>query len=251
MKKSEKRNRTRSCILFFCILLGSMFVGGMVGKWISSRQDSAKDFLEVIVHNIQKSSWWMGVFVTVAGVIVTTFFYFRCKNEFKRWDGEEEEYMERLDKKCGMGQIFLSVFIILTFSFSAMAFSRFSEIEKESMSLIIPVINLLVVLIFYLLIEQKYVELIKKMNPEKRGNTFELNFKKTWLSSCDEQEKMIIYKSSYRSFQALQRAFPFCWMVLILIGLVMDIGIVPYLILGILWLIHTVTYYIESLSIYK
>ena len=250
-KKSEKRSRIRSLLLFFGILLGSMIVGGVAGGWMQLHQDRVRYFFEAIFHGIQKSSGWMGVFVTVAGMIVTTIFYIRCKKELQRWDGEEEEYMERLDKKCGVGQSLLSIFLILTFSFDAMAFSTFSEIEKVSKSLIIPVIDLVVVLIFYIIIQQKYVELVKKMNPEKQGNTFELNFKKTWLSSCDEQEKMIIYKSSYRSFQALQMAFPLCWMVLLMIGLTMNIGIVPHLMLGTLWLIHTLTYYIESFHMYK
>ena len=39
------------------------------------------------------------------------------------------------------------------------------------------------------LIAKLVVDLEKKLNPEKKGSVFEMQFQKTWLESCDEAQK--------------------------------------------------------------
>lgn len=62
---------------------------------------------------------------------------------------------------------------------------------------------------------------------------------------------MIIYKSSYRSFRAMQTAFPVCWCVLLMLSIAVEIGVIPFLLIGVLWMIHTMSYYVGAMKAYK
>lgn len=191
----------------------------------------------------------MAVLITIAGMVLTILIYIQCKRSVDFWNGEDEEYIEKLEKKCSIGQIILIITMIFIYSFDAIA--MLEGVESESVKwIVVPVIDLLIVMALSTFMQYKYVNLIKKINPEKRGSVIEFNFKKTWMKSCDEQERMAIYRSSYRSFQVMQSAFPICWCILLLISLCMNIGVIPFLMIGVLWILHTITYCLESLKVY-
>ena len=248
-EKSEKKNSKKSLLLFLLMLFGCMLIGGIIGGWMTIQQDSVKQFMEWICNTIQKWSPWMAVLITIAGMILTILIYIQCKRAVDFWNGEDEEYIEKLEKKCSIGQIILIITMIFIYSFDAIA--MLEGVEGENVKWIaVPVIDLLIVMALSTFMQHKYVNLIKKINPEKRGSVVEFNFKKTWMKSCDEQERMAIYRSSYRSFQVMQGAFPICWCILLLLSLCMNIGVIPFLMIGVLWILHTITYCLESLKVY-
>lgn len=251
-KKSKQENPRRSILLFLAVIVGSMLVGGILGGLVSSQQGNVQEIIKTALGWIQKWSGWAAIAVTVIGLSVSIAMYIQCRKEAKLWDGEDEAYIEKLENKLSMGQIILTVSMILIFSFNAMSLSKLLQMaDAEIWGFSALIADLFVVLAVLLVMQQKYVGLAKQINPEKRGNTFDLNFRKTWMKSCDEQERMIIYKSSYRSFQVMQSVFPICWGILLMLSIAMDIGIIPFLILGILWLIQTTVYYAESMKAYK
>ena len=46
------------------------------------------------------------------------------------------------------------------------------------------------------------VNYIKEHNPEKRGSVYQVSFNKKWLESCDEAERLYIYRSGYTGYRA-------------------------------------------------
>ena len=38
-------------------------------------------------------------------------------------------------------------------------------------------------------LQQKIVDLERRINPEKRGSVYDMKFQKTWMDSCDEAER--------------------------------------------------------------
>ncbi|MGL6219074.1 MAG: DUF3169 family protein [Lacrimispora sphenoides] len=51
--------------------------------------------------------------------------------------------------------------------------------------------------------QQKIINFEKEINPEKRGSVFNQKFSKKWEKSCDEAERLSIYKSTYTSYRAV------------------------------------------------
>lgn len=251
-RKSKQDNPRRSLLLFLAVIACSMVVGGIIGRLVSSQQGDVKEILKTALGWIQKWSGWAAIAVTVIGMATSIVIYIQCRKEAKGWDGEDEAYIEKLENKLSRGQIILTISMILIYSFNAISLSYLLQTAEAGIwGFSAMIVDMLVVLVVLAVMQQKYVGLAKQINPEKRGNTFDLNFRKTWMKSCDEQERMIIYKSSYRSFQAMQNTYPICWGILLVLSIAMDIGAIPFLVLGILWLIHTTVYYAESMKAYK
>ena len=68
-------------------------------------------------------------------------------------------------------------------------------------------------------------------------------FQKQWYDSCDEAERRQVGEASYRSMQAMGRAILALFVVLTLLGLVLDLGVTPFLVLGALWMVQTASYH--------
>ena len=61
------------------------------------------------------------------------------------------------------------------------------------------------------------------------------NFNKRWMDSCDEAERMIIYKASYSTFQVMKSMLPIMEAVALLGKLMFETGNFPIILICILW----------------
>ena len=50
------------------------------------------------------------------------------------------------------------------------------------------------------IIQQKSVDCVKIMNPEKTASVYDMKFQKKWLETCDEAEKIIVGKCAFKAF---------------------------------------------------
>ena len=245
--KKRKNSPRKTMLLFLLFLACSMVVGGLVGSMISIQQSTVREVLEFLGRQAIRYSGGAAAAVTVAGFAAAIAIYRRGRKMAMQWDGEDEVYIEEVEERLGMGFMTISVTMILVFCLSAMAFSQISSLTKETWQRILwPLFSMMATMVLLFTLERKFVELEKQINPEKRGDTFDFRFKKTWLESCDEQERAIIYKSSYRAFQAAQTAYPICWGGVMILSIAVDIGVVPYVVIGVLWLTQILAYYTEA-----
>lgn len=54
----------------------------------------------------------------------------------------------------------------------------------------------------------RYVRVIQKIYPDKKGDPTSLKFPKQWLESCDEAEKECIYQASYKGYLTVMKWAP-------------------------------------------
>lgn len=71
----------------------------------------------------------------------------------------------------------------------------------HSIIIILDFISMILLWIICTYVLNKIVAIEKDLNPEKEGSIFELNFNKKWLSSCDEAQKLIMYKAAYKAYK--------------------------------------------------
>ena len=83
------------------------------------------------------------------------------------------------------------------------------------------------------------VSLLKKINPEKRGNILDFKFDKTWLDSCDEAQKMAVYRTSYETNRVTKYVFMIGWLVALIANEILQLGMFPIMLISIMWLVHT------------
>ena len=96
--------------------------------------------------------------------------------------------------------------------------------------------------IVILFLEATLVRQIQKANPMKRGDISSLRFNRDWLESCDEAERLGIYKASWKSFQVMNSLCPVMEAVALLGKIMFDTGNFPIILVTFLWAVQTGVY---------
>lgn len=85
------------------------------------------------------------------------------------------------------------------------------------------------------MLQQKLVDLTKRLNPEKKGSVYDTKFQKKWYESCDEAERAIIGQCAFKAYQAMVRVCLGLWVVFALGGMFFNWGFLPALAVCIVW----------------
>ncbi len=88
----------------------------------------------------------------------------------------------------------------------------------------------------------RYVKLVQKAHPEKKGEISSGKFQQQWLDSCDEAEKEVIYRSAYKSYICTSKTIPMLLLITMLGHLFFGTGIMAIVTVAFIWLVVTVTY---------
>ena len=98
--------------------------------------------------------------------------------------------------------------------------------------------------------QQKVVDQVRRMNPEKQGSVYDVHFNKKWLASCDEAEQKQIGQAAYKAYHTVDVACPFLWMTMVLLNYAFDFGLLmPAFTVCLLWLLLNVTYSLEAIRL--
>ena len=99
--------------------------------------------------------------------------------------------------------------------------------------------------------QQLMVDLEKEMNPSKTGSVYDSKFRDKWEESCDEMEKMMIYKSAYKAYKSAGLACLFLWVITAILSIAFKTGPLPCIAVSIIWLVMTVSYCREAMRLDK
>lgn len=92
------------------------------------------------------------------------------------------------------------------------------------------------------------IKQVKKMNPLKKGDPADFSFAKTWEDSCDEAERLQIYRCGYKAFQVTRYSLLVGLVVAFMGKINMGTGSMPIVLLGVIMLIQSISYGIYSLK---
>lgn len=251
-KAYENKKEDRKAIKKFALIMVLCFAGGVLGGFLCS-----------VITDMEfgVGAFFMGILSIIApygNVVFTTILLItdmiiikKSRKDFLLWDGEDEEWIERIEQRLTYAIIFVSVHMVLMYFFMSvgMYFINFDELDN---AMTVVRIAALLLGVFYALfvntmIQKQIVNLEKEINPEKKGSVFDAKFHKKWMDSCDESERFQIYQASYKSFQVTgyvcMGAWLFCF-----IGMVSwNFGLIPLIIVLVIWLTLILSYQIECL----
>ena len=203
------------------------------------------------------------IYVALMVVLYTYSFlnYRKAKKLIDDWNGFDEEVLDEADKMLGLALEPSNIMMVCNFFlYSAMTYisgvtipgiEENSGVKEGLPFLTIAVAVFVLNLVIITVIQKKVVDLTKKINPEKRGNIFDSEFNKEWLSSCDEAEKLSIYKAGYKAYQATSFACLIMWLLSLIGMLLFDTGILPSVCVFAIWLTMVLAYTIACHNIEK
>jgi len=86
------------------------------------------------------------------------------------------------------------------------------------------------------------IKFVQKMDERLKGDPTSLRFAKDFLESCDEAQKLRIYKSGYKAFQFTKNASLVLLIIAIMFNLTLKTGAIPIVLTGIFLLMHIISY---------
>ena len=171
------------------------------------------------------------------------YLYAAAKRRFAAWDGEDEDAMDAAEQQLSWALLLTGLVIILDFFFFAASiiYDRF----LPDLILFLASVAVLVVL------QQKIVDLERRINPEKRGSVYDMKFQKTWMDSCDEAERAQIGQACYRAYMVGTKVCIFLWVALLILNFVFDFGLLPIAAVLAVWGAMQTVYALECIRLSK
>lgn len=143
---------------------------------------------------------------------------------------------------CGFNYMFFGICL-----FSAGMAEEDLSIQQLAFSFV-TILLFIIAMACSVIIQNKSVNLNKKMNPEKRGNMFDKKFAKEWLGSCDEAEKALIYESAYSAYRVAIGISTGLWAVSLIGMMSFHTGVLAIIVSSVMMIVLISTY---SITAYK
>lgn len=238
-KENKKAFKPFILIMIVCALVGAVF-GAFIAVYRQGNLAIFKgmhtiDFSRLVTKGFAIASpfvIWGGI---IGNICLGVYCLRNAKKKYAKWDGENEEYIEPLENRLNFLITMTSAFLFVVYLFfSASTFAVMQNIYKETISFFLSLLGIFASMVVYVKLQKEVVDIVKIMNPEKKGSIYDLDFQKKWIQSSDEAEKFMVYKAAFGAFKAVNSLCIILFVVYFLIGCLFDTGILPIItVLGI------------------
>ena len=254
------RSKTKNSYLkLMMIMLVGMFIGGILGGWgyyfFGGKQENIGVFASEILAQIQNFILPILVVITILAIILGEYSLRKMKviaEKISQSEDEECDILEYEEEKIGAFGLNVNVIsqilsiLVLSTGYS----SSYLEIVKGNISWFLYGCIVFILCNVYNGIWQiRYVKLIQKINPDKKGDPASMKFQQQWLESCDEAEREVIYQSSYKTYMTLSKVVPLLLFVTMILNLLFDTGILAIIVVAIIWMIGSLSYTHSSVAL--
>ncbi|MGN0352110.1 MAG: DUF3169 family protein [Roseburia sp.] len=250
--KKQIRQDNKKAGARFAIILGiSLVVGVFVGMVVCLLKYS---FAEMTAEGIQNllivSSGYCSLTLNVILILIAMCLYKHARKMYANWEEDDEEQMRQIEGELSIALLFSSVDMIQGYFFFAVGASGMAVLGDNYTAGILGMnlVALILTIVLTMASQKVIVDFEREMNPEKRGSVYDMDFAKKWESSCDEAEKMAIYKAGYKSYKATHMCCLVLWVFCVLAGFIWNIGILPVAIVTIIWMVSVVSYCINCMK---
>ncbi len=246
--KTKSENR-RALPKFLIILFISGIVGGVLGFVTSFFGFFAAPEAALAINRFLKEASFYGIPASAVVLLGAGWLlYFRAKSRFNAWDGEDEAAAEGVERTLDWCLLWSAVYQVLDlFLFGAGCI--YYKDDQQSMRMLWVVGFFLLTMAVNIVLQQKVVDLTKRMNPEKRGSVYDMKFQKKWMDSCDEAEQRQIGQACYTAYRVTGNLCIGLWLALMLLAYVYDIGILPLFSVMLIWGVMQVSYVLASMKL--
>lgn len=249
MKSAAKSENRKALPLFIVIMILAALIGFGVGvaavnaegsDWVGAFKTGLSAVLSAIAPYVLIFS---AVFLIVYTIVVCK----SAKAQIAVLREDDEEALARVDRTLGVALSVVNVLMILTYFFLA---ALLCYMERYSIVLTAVALGCFVVSLVMLIVsQQKFVDLTKKLYPEKRGSVYDMKFAKKWYDSCDEAERMMIAQASKTAYTASQTACMALWLVLLVCHMFFQTGLLPIAAVSVIWLATSIAYFVKSIQL--
>ena len=246
MKNNIQNDNRKALPKYLLVLLGGAVLGGGLGFLVGFAGDHNLGETAVLALNrfLAAITPW-GIPVSTLVLLGLSWVKYRsAKKLFAGWDGEDELTPDTADQHLNWVLLLTTLQLLLNFFFFSAAVIYW---VPGRLTILAEIAVFMLSLALLIVIQQKVVDLTRKLNPEKQGSVYDLKFKKKWLNSCDEAERKQIGQAAYKAYSVLNTTCPILWVVLLLLSFVLEISLLPSFLVLLVWGILNLTYIAECI----
>ena len=246
----QKSDNRKAMPKFILTMVGALVLGGVLGVAIIF----ADGLWTVQLGSALRNGLLMGAPYLIFGAVllngVTALtLYRKAKRLYSAMTEEDDAVSARIDRCLNYAMLVNNVCTILSYFFIAVPFVNIQQIRP--FYLLICVAAFLSAMAEMLVVQQKVIDLLKTINPEKRGSVYDLKFQKKWYDSCDEMERAVIGQAAYASYKATNAVCLVLWLLLVFGNMLFDFGILPIAMVSTIWLVSTLSYCLKAMALEK
>lgn len=243
-KKENKRVDKKALKILIPCLIVSFFVGFVLSALGNFMEENVADVIaQGVVTALTVSAPYANLIMNTIAIIVSIIVLVNVKKKIRAWDGEDEAEYAKIDGSMTFVSILVNIIFILSYFFFGVGFEYcIKNSEATIIELMCYFLGFILALAGNMIIQAKVVNLYKEMNPEKQGSVYAMDFGKQWERSCDEAEKLQIYKAAFGSYNFCNVFYIFLWLFCLLGNQIWHFGIVPATIVIIVWLAQFISY---------
>ena len=245
MNDHVKRDNRRALPKYLLTILLYGLLGGVLGFFtgVAGAAGVAETVRQALDRLLAVCAPWGIVASAVILLGAGWYLYAAAKRRFTAWDGEDEDTMDDVERQLSWALLLTGLMIVLDFFFFAASiiYERF----LQDLILFLASVAVLVVL------QQKIVDLERRINTEKRGSVYDMKFQKTWMDSCDEAERAQIGQACYTAYRMGNKVCVFLWVALLILNFVFDFGLLPIAAVLVVWGVMQTAYALECIRLSK
>ena len=242
-KRIENKKSDKKALKIFIPCLIISFVAGILLSTLGNfMEENVADFIaKGIVSALKVITPYANLVMNAIGIIISVIVLVNVKKRIKAWDGENEEEYETIDRSMSVVLILNNFIFILSYFFFAAGFEYCLK-TGTLIEMICSFAGFILALAGNMIIQAKVINMYKEMNPEKQGSVYAMDFGKQWEKSCDEAEKLQIYKAAFGSYNFCNVFYIVLWLFCVFGNEVWHFGIMPATIVIIVWLAQFISY---------
>lgn len=246
MNTKIKQENSKAFPKFIIIVLVCAVLGSFGGYFSAHFQETLtmlfKDSLPTLLSTIAPFAFPA---VNIPFLAIALVMLFSSNSQIKTLDQTDDVLFDKIEKKMTYLLLFTNICSVLNIFF----FSINILYSKALTPILITIAWFIFFMAADLYIQQKIIDCEKTINPEKRGSIYDVNFNKKWEESCDEAQKLVIYKAAYTSYQFTSKICLILWLILQSLSLIMNIGILPIALVLFIWLTQILSYTITTIRL--
>lgn len=249
MINKEKKRRSAALMTALYMIVGGIFGAGSMFLFMSFKDSGASHWFirgfDFFIVNIVYAQIALGLIMQLPAL----YFFKKGKTLIETAtyssDEEEDQFEEHFDQALNRALILNSTHMVLGFILFGIAIDERNSLIWASIGIF------LFLMILEIIVEYGILGLLKKRNPIKDVDPTSLKFEKEWIEVCDEAERMMIYKASYRTFSNMKIVLLFAFIITFFTKPVFGTGNFPLVLLGLVWLAHNSLYYFNTMQFKK
>ena len=239
---AAKQENKKALPRFILVAVCSLVLGGILGIALVSLSlenfQAALDAAALFFTNHVAA--WLLIALPVIEFAVCLPIYFSAKKRLAAWDGEDEAVSGEVEGKLSMCMWITGLCTVLAFFLLSALFAGFVGNAGTPRMMPAPMFfgglaGFLVDLLAPVVLQQKLVDLTKRLCPEKQGSVYDTKFQKKWYGSCDEAERILIGQCAFQAYRAMTTACMALWVVFALGGMFFSWGFLPAAAVCIVW----------------